>query len=567
MSERAEPVTPTGWLDRWAFGPVAAVRPWLFAKFFYLLLAFDVWHTLVGPSWRYGAAGFNVAHFAILDALPIPTREVYVGMLIVVGTLSLAAVLLPAPPRWISAAIFVLYTWGWSCSMLDSYQHHYLLSAVQLALCFFPRHTAADLFGLAPKGGAAAPAPAPKKAKKKGDGASRSRASLFPHGLVARVQSLGWTFVTTLAGIVYTFTAISKTEPEWRSGEALRNITQNGATMAAPMSFATDTLGMSPDTVFHLLGTGVIAVQVVCALGYLTASLRDGPSSLEERAFFDEAYRATASEWTRVVIVLFATAALAVAVGLGAGPWLGVLVFLVVLPLPLPRSLQQMLFRPLGGRPSWQAVLATLALLLAVSFHVGAEYIGLQIGWFSYYMIGLALVALTPASWLALGAALVTRPVRSGEPSLVDRTPILAPALGLLAMATGAWAGIDIDLPGSYPAGLLLGLAGLGAGLLAMFRPEWRASLGRGALAVAIAMPLCWMTMTSGMERYDFYRFAGGDFRRRHEYASAVVAYRQANRYAPPDEHDEDGRVVRSYRRDAQLREVEEAARREGTLP
>ncbi|MFO0685541.1 MAG: hypothetical protein U0234_26005 [Sandaracinus sp.] len=567
MSDERTKTAAEGFFDRWAFGPVAAVRPWLFAKIFYLILAFDVWHTLVGPAWRYGAAGFNVAHFGVLDALPIPTREAYVGMLVVVGTLSLASVLLPAPPRWIGAMIFVLYTWGWSCSMLDSYQHHYLLSAMQLALCLFPRHTARDLFGVSKEVPPAAAASATgKKAKKKAE-SPRAAAALFPHGLVARVRSLGWTLVTTLSGIVYTFTAISKTEPEWRSGEALRNITQNGATMAAPMRFATETLGMSEDTVFHLLGTGMIAVQVACALGYLTASLRDGPSSAEERTFFDEAYRATAREWTRVVITIFAAAMIALAVGFGAGPWLGGLVFLVVLPLPLPRPLQQMLFRPIGGRLTWQAAIGTLALVLAVTFHIGAEYIGLQIGWFSYYMIGLALVALTPASWLALIAAVVTRPVRSGEPSLLDRTPILAPALGVLAVAAGVWAGTDIDLPGSYAAGLLLGVAGLAAGLGAMFRPAWRPSLGRGALSVAVALPLCWLTMTSGTERYDFYRFAGGDFRRRHEYASAVIAYRQANRYAPPDERDEHGQVVRSYRRDAQLREMEEAARREGTLP
>ncbi len=540
--------------ERFAFGPVAAVRPWLFAKALYLLLAFDVWHTLVGPAWRYGAAGFNVAHFAVLDALPLPSTEAYVGMLVVVGAMAFVAALLPRPPRLLPIAITVLYTWGWSCSMLDSYQHHYLLSALLGATCLFPGVTARDLFGASDVVPSAAPAAPAKRGKKGGAVAPRPAPSTFPHGLVARVRSLGWTMVTTFSGIVYTFTAISKTEPEWRSGDALRNITHEGATMRAPMDFA-ESLGLDADTVFHLMGTGMIAVQVVCALGYLTASLRDGPPTAAERAGLDAAWAALTRDRTWVVIRGVVVVLLAVGVGVSLS-WVAALaLFTIGITLGMPTSFVRFAFAPLGrARPL--SLLASLALALALSFHVGAEYIGLQIGWFSYYMIALALVALTPAHWLAALAAVASAPSRTREPSMLAGMPLLAPILGLTTAGIAAFAGVEIDLPGSYAAAMAVGLVALALGLGAMFRPDLRDPLGRAAGVLGIAMLSCWFSMTHGTARYDFYRFAGGDFRRRGEHRAALEAYREANRYAPPGGSRED-----------RVHEMEEAIRREGGTP
>lgn len=475
-------------LERFAFGPIAAVRPWLFAKALYLILALDVWHTLVGPAWRYGAAGFNVAHFAILDALPIPTREAYVGMLVLVGAMSFVAVALPRTPRWLAAAITALYTWGWSCSMLDSYQHHYLLSVLLFAACFFPRLSATDLFGIAGEKPATSVTPATtapaKRAKKKGASAPKVAAARAPE--VATIRSIGWTLVVTFSGIVYAFTAISKSEPEWRSGDALRNITGNGATMPGPMHFA-ESIGLETDTVFHLLGTGMIAVQIVCALGYLTATLRDASS---------------------------------------------------------------------GETKRWLAGLGSLALALALSFHVGAEYIGLQIGWFSYYMIALACVALTPAVWLSRLSSELTSPFRARGPGPFATTPLLAPVLGLVAAGAAVYAGVEIDLPGAYEASVAVAVVALALGVGALLREPLRPELGRAAGALGVGMVVCLFAMTQGEGRYDFYRFGGGDFRRRHEYQNALEAYREANRYAPEGES-----------REARVHEMEEAIRREGGTP
>ena len=543
-------------LDRFAFGPVAAVRPWLLAKAVYLVLALDVWHTLVSPAWRYGAAGFNVAHFALLDALPIPTREAYVGMLVVVGAMAGVAAVLPRTPRLLSIAITLLYTWGWSCSMLDSYQHHYLVSVLLFATCFFPQLTAIDLFGVARALPGVPAALATKRTKKKGTppNAASSSSAIFPHGLVARVRSLGWALVTSFSGIVYAFTAVSKTEPEWRSGEALRNITHDGATMRDALELAAS-FGFDADAVFHLMGSGMVVVQIVCSLGYLSASLRDGPASLEEQTKLDAAWRLVVVERTRITIAGAVSLMLALAVGIGFH-WLGGLLVLAVgIGAGMPAAFHRFAFAPLG-RPRPLSILASVALLLALSFHVGAEYIGLQIGWFSYYMIALALVALTPAHWLAGVAAVVTTPWRTNEAGMLARVPLLAPMLGMASAGMAAYAGVEIDLPGAYTASVAVGVVALALGLAGLARAELRPQLGRAAGTLGVAMLVCWLSMTQGTERYDFYRFAGGDFRRRGEYENALEAYREANRYAPPGQSRED-----------RVREMEAAIRAHGGTP
>src|SRR5215510_6447328 len=100
---------------------------------------------MIGHAGRYGVDGFNVAHFGWLDALmPTPTAALYVGVLLGTGLLALAAAL-SGPRRPALAALFLLYTFSWSMSMLDSYQHHYFVSSVLLCLVFFPQLRASDV--------------------------------------------------------------------------------------------------------------------------------------------------------------------------------------------------------------------------------------------------------------------------------------------------------------------------------------------------------------------------------------------------------------------------------------
>src|SRR5690606_28156004 len=66
--------------------PVAAVRPYLILKCTLLVVAFDVWLTRISHGGRYGAGGFNVAHFAWLDAIqPEVSPALYVGVCTLTG--------------------------------------------------------------------------------------------------------------------------------------------------------------------------------------------------------------------------------------------------------------------------------------------------------------------------------------------------------------------------------------------------------------------------------------------------------------------------------------------------
>jgi hypothetical protein len=219
------------WTAYW-LAPVAAVRPWLFAKLTLFILAFDLLHTHLGPAWRYGAAGFNVPHFDVLRALPVPTTSAYVGMLFFTSASALVCALVPRPPRPLLLAVAALYTWSWACSMHDSYQHHYLLSFVLLAIALFPTLDARQMFGAA------------------------STPSDAPHGLVPRVHATGLWLLTSACAVVYGYTAVAKTEPDWLSGDAMRSITQNGQTIPGALALAAD-LGIDADAFWWLLGHGV----------------------------------------------------------------------------------------------------------------------------------------------------------------------------------------------------------------------------------------------------------------------------------------------------------------------
>ena len=116
-------------MDRWDrqwFGPVAAIRPYLFQKCFLLLVAFDLLVLMVERGGRYGldSVPFNVPHFRWLNSFHglfltngIPDATFYVA--IVVTTSFLTFCLVTAGHRfWLSGIICVLYTYAWSMSRL-----------------------------------------------------------------------------------------------------------------------------------------------------------------------------------------------------------------------------------------------------------------------------------------------------------------------------------------------------------------------------------------------------------------------------------------------------------------
>jgi hypothetical protein len=500
-------------LERYWLRPIPAVRGWLALSCTLLLFAFDAWSEHLRPAWRYGKAGFNVAHFAILDALlPTPTTAAYVAVIIGAGIAAFVAALSPRPPRALLIALAASYLWSWACSMHDSYQHHYLLSLFFIAFAFFPPLSAHDLFG-DPRDLEArpttAPAPGdddepkrstPKKRKKDKRAAPRREASAqaaaplagaldsaLPHGLVPVASSPGLIAIWATTAVVYAYTALSKTEPDWIGGDALRNLTRQGESIPEAIAFFA-ALGIEGDSLWPFLGASTVALQVACALGYATAPLRD---------------RATGR--ARIVLEIVAIGALA----------------------------------------------------LALSFHLGAEYLGLEIGWFSWYMILLAVITFTPARWLSYAVLFATWPARELGGRLARSggalaSPTTSAVLALVAGTLISIAGSYVDLPGGLAACLVAGGVLLGAALFVLFRGAFAAELASAAIVVLLAGPLLLFSLAfvggdSGVDaegqpiahhdvRYDYWRFAGGDFRRRGEWALALDAYTRANAHAPEGE-------------------------------
>lgn len=226
------------------YGPVAAIRPFLFERIFLALLAFDAWLTFARGG-AYGLAGFNVAHFRWLDALaPPPTAGLYVGVLLLCGILAAVAAL-SGPSRPLLAAVFALHAFAWSMSQLDLYQHHYLLSLVFFCLIFFPPLRLAEVL---PPGTAAVPGP----------------------------RTCAWAFrlLGAVVAIVYAFAALSKIEPFWLSGVTPALVAREKAVPQAVAGlFAA--LGPSRDSFWALVGIGTVGVELALSAAYLLSLRQD----------------------------------------------------------------------------------------------------------------------------------------------------------------------------------------------------------------------------------------------------------------------------------------------------
>jgi len=243
--------------DRYWYGPVDAVRPYLLMKGVLLLLAFDVWVLGAPTGWQYGLDGFNVAHFRWLDALqPLPTAGAHVGILLAVGMLALAGVLID-PGFWTRLLLALLYTYSWAKSMLDDFQHHYLLSLVLTAFIFFPRLTARDLDcdGAAPDG------PAPKGQK---TGAAPQ----------SGVHSWAYVLVGVNMAIVYFFTAVNKLEPDWRTGQIIERLARPKQ-MLVLIQHWLEGIGVPRYSFWVAIAAVTTVLEFFIAAGYLVAVRQD----------------------------------------------------------------------------------------------------------------------------------------------------------------------------------------------------------------------------------------------------------------------------------------------------
>jgi hypothetical protein len=399
------------------------VRPYLLLRGVLLLLAFDLWYLMLPHAGRYGASGFNVAHFAWLDAIgPAPSDGLYAGVLILAGLAAFAGAM--TGERAAVVLALGLYTYGWAMSLLDGFQHHYLISLLLLGFALLPALRAGDV---------------------------GRTVTAWAHRLVA----------VTLA-IVYLFASASKFEARWHGGSALEALARGKPPFAAIEGIAAGA-GISGAAFWTLASYGVTAAEIVIALGYLLCTGGAQPRARRR--------------------------------------WIG-----------------------------WGAFAC------AVALHVEVEQLGLQIGWFSFYMLLAACVFFLPEAWLGRAASFVTWPARRASARLGDA--IARPRATILATigACAAWAlaGAAIDLPGASRAGAAGALATgiFAAHALARGREREGTRCAIASFAAAVA---CFVTITASPVRFDFYRYLGGDLKRRGDLAAALAAYEKAERYATGD--------------------------------
>ncbi len=421
------------WENFW-FGQVSATRPYLLLKGLLFLLAFDCWFNLIPHAGRYGVGGFNVAHLPVLDLLPVPTPAIYVGAVSICGLLALSMAAF-RPTRFLMAALTAIYTYAWACSMLDSYQHHYLISLILLSCTFLPLQGAREAYRY--------------------------------ENVIERVSAWSYVMIGVTCSIVYTYTAITKLEPDWKNGDALRRMVDAGH-MERVQSLL-DQVGFAGENPYRVLAMGAITLQLVTAAGYLLAIVQNRPNT----------GRVLRQVW-------------------------------LLLPAPL-------------------------------LFHIGAELMDLTIGWFSYYMILLALVFFLPERLLDRVGRFITWLPRMSSNSDEDLGKIPKKDLktslkaAIPALVFGGALCIPADLPGVRFAGFIAAALVLVAILREYFHPPTPLPFTRATGFVAATVAFMFVVTLSPI-RFDYYRYAAGDYRRRGDYQTALTLYEKANRYAPEGE-------------------------------
>jgi Vitamin K-dependent gamma-carboxylase len=386
-------------------------------------------------------------------------------VLLLSGLLALAMAL-GVRHRAAAAALFVLYTYSWAMSMLDSYQHHYFMSSVLLCLIFFPTLGASEVH---PPVETVQPT-ATKKQRKRAAQQAERRAPVL-------VSAFGYNLLAAVIVILYTYTSLAKMDAQWVQGHTIKRIS-SAEQVAGPLRDLFVGFGMSADTFWSLFATSVIPLELLVAVGYALAGLQD----------------------TR--------------------------------------------------RSRWLRTLTLAGFVLAMTLHMGAEALGLEIGWFSYYMMLLGGAYLLPGVVVDWLARVVTWPVQWVSTQLADFTapgdgesgaqgvaPTLAVAVAT-ALVLGA-VGYLLDLPGAIEACALAGLVAVLAAGVAVSRK--RAIVARlPLLGTALAGALMWLAIVRSDVRWDFYRYLGGDLRRRAQPEAALEAYERGERYAPPGQSRKD---------------------------
>lgn len=182
--------------------------------------------------------------------------------------------------------------------------------------------------------------------------------------------------------------------------------------------------------------------------------------------------------------------------------------------------------------------LHAIACITGLVFHVTIEFIGIEIRWFSYYMIALYYLLLFPdhwyaavADWLSKWVGPMIAPVRqalapvhlseSGARSVTVATVVVVAGLASQSALPGRWLLL----------GALVGAVAIGWSA----RKGVSGTLSRSIVMVCAAAAVCLLPARTGAA-YDYYRFQGGDYLSRGDQRSAVESYYKAIELNPgPD--------------------------------
>lgn len=189
--------------------------------------------------------------------------------------------------------------------------------------------------------------------------------------------------------------------------------------------------------------------------------------------------------------------------------------------------------------------LRAFACITGPLFHGTVELIGVEVRWFSYYMITIYYVLLFPESWFRSTSEFVRQRLRGTRNLLrraIEATRTLTgltdgrrPALTGAAVIGSALLGALTPFPGSL--GLAVSLGALV--LLAEVGPG--AQSGRSRTLPRLATELAFSGLIVLVPRhtdsaYNYYRYLGGDLSRRGDTEGAIRAYERAIELKPgPD--------------------------------
>ena len=158
-------------------------------------------------------------------------------------------------------------------------------------------------------------------------------------------------------------------------------------------------------------------------------------------------------------------------------------------------------------------------------FHVGVEVLGFEIEWFSYYMIALILIMLSPERvWVMVNGPLESLRAKLARDTLSDSSH----AMIVAGVGTAAAVGLALQVPFSSKVEFAA-IVGIFA-LLALWPLDGPRPAPRyGAVVHGIVGVAMLLTLQVSESAYDFYRMWGGDLRRRGQVELAIEKYQHAN--------------------------------------